>query len=126
MPAVYSYRSPPQDGSTLAKHLPANYRQMIANDFKTWPDYQGMIIREAKISNGKTQFGDIMRGGTTATVCVNYKTRNILGQEGYFTEAFFFTNGELAHGGLKPRRSAAVLACSSDRIFSPFPEANTA
>jgi hypothetical protein len=118
--------TPPSEASALAAHLPPDYRQVIVDDFRNWPDYQGVVIKDATISSGKTQFGDILNGGTTATVCVRYKTRGTFGGEGYATESFFFTHRRLAHGGLRERRSAALLSCGSDRVYGPFPEANKA
>ncbi|MGJ4904649.1 hypothetical protein ACQR0V_23985 [Bradyrhizobium sp. HKCCYLS2058] len=117
------------EAAAMATHLPADYRQILANDFKTWPDYAGMPITKAQISNPAKEFGDILNGGTVVGICVRYMTKpRAFGQElspRTVVESISFTNKRLNHAGLKGRREIAMLSCDAKRVYSPFPEIET-
>jgi hypothetical protein len=117
------------EAAILAMHLPPDYRKIIADDIKAWPDYAGIVIKDAQISNPAKEFGDILNGGTVVGICVRYLTRpRFLGQElapRVITESISFTKGKQNNPGRKGRQEIAGLQCHEDRTYSPFREINT-
>src|ERR1700694_5876936 len=69
------------DASTQAVHLPPNYQQMIAQQIRMSSEYQSIGIKDAQISNPILQFGDILNGGTVASICVRYRVRGYFHRE---------------------------------------------
>ena len=102
----------------LGVHLPPDYRQVIAHIIKTEPDFRGMSIRDAQISNPVMHFGAILHGGRVASVCVRYKARDVIDEE------FTFIQRRLSEPTWQNRRSTAMLFCNSGRSYVPFPEIN--
>src|SRR5262245_45682565 len=80
--------------STLAAHLPAADRRIIAQQFKASPAYQSVEIKNAQISNPITQWGAVLDGGTIASVCVRYQTSGLFGT-GPAVDWFGFTKMRL-------------------------------
>ena len=111
------------DNTTLGAHLPPNYRRIIAQEIGASPEYQRIDIKDPQISNPITQWGDILSGGTLASICVQYRTQGILGG-GVATDWFSFTKLKLNRPlhDIRSRRSVASISCNADRIYSPFPE----
>jgi|RhiMetdeSRZDD1v2_1073273.scaffolds.fasta_scaffold428267_2 hypothetical protein len=110
--------------STLAAHLPQNYRRIIVQEIEASAAYRRIDIRDAQISNPITQWGDILSGGTLASVCVRYRTQGALGGTLLATDWFSFTKSKLNRPlhDINSRRSVATISCNADRTYGPFPE----
>jgi hypothetical protein len=116
--------------SASGQDLPANYRQIIADEIHDSVDYRSGM-RNAQISQPVTRWAGPLNGGTVPTVCVRYQTGNaagiFLGSSLYGdTELVYPFNGgkiglaygRVLRGGINP--------CSGgDRVYAPFPEVNS-
>ena len=117
-------------GSAVASDLPPNYRQMIAEKIKTLR--HGSIlepgtgsITNARISQPLTKFAGITGGGTVPTVCVAWDMNSSQGGTYRGQFIFAFSGGTFSRAGAIAGAAFQEILCGADRVFQPFPEANT-
>ena len=109
----------------IATHLPDDYRTILKREFVMMTQIYGLTgIKDAQISNPQAQFGNLLGGGTVASVCVRFRFRG-RNADKYGTEPavnwFAFTHRELTTD-LRARKEVALIGCNSDRVYSPFPD----
>jgi hypothetical protein len=115
------------------KHLPGNYRQLIAREFKTTVDYAGGI-RDAQLTNpGPGRVGPLVNQ-ELPTVCLRYRTGWILKMGNRIhVRVYYFRHGKIAGDHtLEFATNIGAIAssvhypgmCAGRRAWSAFPEIN--